>query len=122
MRALPHGAAADALATVRASQASVTTKRAFEFLVLTAVRSGEVRGARWTEIELTDRAWTIPATRMEAHEPQRRWSRKYARSFGFVEEPETNGSDAPGSRVSYPAFSTRNRRAWHSADLSSHFG
>ena len=72
MRALPHGAAADALATVRASQASVTTKRAFEFLVLTAVRSGEVRGARWTEIELTDHAWTIPATRMEAHEPQRR--------------------------------------------------
>ena len=44
MRALPHGAVADALATVRASQASVTTKDAFEFLVLTAARSGEVRG------------------------------------------------------------------------------
>ena len=43
MRALPHGAVADALATVRASKASVTTKRAFEFLVLTAARSGEVR-------------------------------------------------------------------------------
>ena len=42
MRALPHGAVADALASVRASQASVTTKRAFEFLVLTAARSGEV--------------------------------------------------------------------------------
>ncbi len=47
MRALPHGAVADALATVRASQASVATKRAFEFLVLTAVRSGEVRLATW---------------------------------------------------------------------------
>ena len=41
MRALPHGATADALATVRAFQASVTTKRAFEFLVLTAARSGD---------------------------------------------------------------------------------
>ena len=40
MRALPHGAVVDALATVRASQAAVTTKRAFEFLVLTAARSG----------------------------------------------------------------------------------
>ena len=32
MRALPHGSVADALATVRVSQSSVTTKRAFEFL------------------------------------------------------------------------------------------
>ena len=47
MRALPHGAVADALATVRASQAAVTTKRAFEFLVVTAARSGEVRLATW---------------------------------------------------------------------------
>ena len=47
MRTLPHGAAACALATVRASQASVTTKRAFEFLVLTASRSGAVRLATW---------------------------------------------------------------------------
>ena len=43
MRSLRHGAVADALATVRASQASVTAKRAFEFLVLTAARSGEER-------------------------------------------------------------------------------
>ena len=50
MRALPHVAVAYALATVRASQASVTTKRAFEFLVLTAARSGEVRLATWGEM------------------------------------------------------------------------
>ena len=36
MRALPHSAVADALTIVRASRASVTTKPAFEFLVLTA--------------------------------------------------------------------------------------
>ena len=66
MRALPHGAVADALATVRASQAAVTTKRAFEFLVLTAARSGEVRLATWDEMDLDAGVWTIPAARMKA--------------------------------------------------------
>ena len=64
MRALPHGAVADALATVRAFQASVTTKRAFEFLVLTAARSGEVRFATWDEIDTAGRVWTLSAARM----------------------------------------------------------
>ena len=63
MRALPHGAAADALATVRAFQASVTTKRAFEFLVLTAARSGEVRFATWDEMDTTEHVWTVPAAK-----------------------------------------------------------
>jgi integrase len=40
--------------------------RALEFLVLTAARSGEVRGALWSEIDLVDRTWTIPAIRMKA--------------------------------------------------------
>ena len=65
MRALPHGAVAYALATVRASQASFTTKRAFEFLVLTAARSGEVRLATWDEMDLDAGVWTIPAARMK---------------------------------------------------------
>ena len=39
--------------------------RALEFLVLTAVRSGEVRGATWEEINLAERMWTIPAERMK---------------------------------------------------------
>ena len=67
MRALlPHGAVADALATVRASPAAVTTKDAFEFLVLTAARSGEVRLATWDEMDLDAGVWTIPAARMKA--------------------------------------------------------
>ena len=57
---------ADALATVRSSQASVTTQRAFEFLVLTAPRSGEVRLATWDEMDLDAGVWTIPAARMKA--------------------------------------------------------
>jgi integrase len=40
--------------------------RALEFTVLTAARSGEVRGATWDEIDLDHGTWTIPAHRMKA--------------------------------------------------------
>lgn len=39
--------------------------RALEFAILTAARSGEVRGATWNEIDLADASWTIPADRMK---------------------------------------------------------
>ena len=40
--------------------------RALQFAVLTAARSGEVRGATWQEIDLKAAIWTIPAGRMKA--------------------------------------------------------
>lgn len=40
--------------------------RALEFAILTGARSGEVRGARWEEIDLKQAVWTIPAERMKA--------------------------------------------------------
>jgi integrase len=40
--------------------------RALEFAVLTAARSGEVRGATWAEIDLNSALWTIPAARMKS--------------------------------------------------------
>lgn len=40
--------------------------RALEVLVLTAARSGEVRGATWDEIDLEAAVWTVPAERMKA--------------------------------------------------------
>jgi len=40
--------------------------KAFEFLILTAARSGEVLDARWEELDLTAKVWTIPAERMKA--------------------------------------------------------
>ena len=46
-------------------QAGVSA-RALEFTVLTAARSGEVRGARWQEIDHGARMWTVPADRMKA--------------------------------------------------------
>jgi integrase len=39
---------------------------ALEFLILTASRSAEVRDARWSEIDLQARVWTIPKDRMKA--------------------------------------------------------
>ena len=71
MRALPHGEVAAALATVRTSQASVIIKRTFEFLVLTAARSGEVRLATWDEMDLDTGVWAIPAARMKAKRDHR---------------------------------------------------
>ena len=44
---------------------------ALEFGVLTAARSGEVRGARWPEIDLDSKVWTVPADRMKAKKEHR---------------------------------------------------
>ena len=45
--------------------------RALEFAILTAARSGEVRGATWGEIDMMDATWTIPAERMKAKREHR---------------------------------------------------
>ena len=71
MQALPHGEVAGAIAAVRASRVWVGIQLAFEFLVLTAARSGEVRFAAWDEIDLVALVWTIPATRMKAKREHR---------------------------------------------------
>ncbi|MDE0660714.1 MAG: tyrosine-type recombinase/integrase [Gammaproteobacteria bacterium] len=65
-RALPHAEVGAALARVRGSDGYAGTVLAFEFLVLTASRSGEVRGARWAEIDRAGAVWTVPGERMKA--------------------------------------------------------
>ena len=65
-KALPHAQVGEALARVRASRAHRATAFAFEFLVLTACRSGEVRGARWVEVDEAAVTWTVPPARMKA--------------------------------------------------------
>lgn len=44
---------------------------ALQFAILTAARSGEVRGATWSEIDLDSKLWTIPAERMKAGKEHR---------------------------------------------------
>jgi integrase len=40
---------------------------ALQFTILTATRTGEVIGARWSEVDLQEKSWTIPAERMKAN-------------------------------------------------------
>ncbi|MYD94728.1 MAG: tyrosine-type recombinase/integrase [Chloroflexi bacterium] len=54
-----------AVAKVEGSGASLAARLCFRFLVLTAARSGEARGALWSEIDLEAREWRIPPERMK---------------------------------------------------------
>ena len=70
-KALPYGEVAGAIEAVLGSEARATVKLGFEFLVLTACRSGEMRGARWAEIDIEGGEWTIPAERMKSRREHR---------------------------------------------------
>ena len=48
---------------------NTTTRLALQFVILTAARSGEVRGATWEEIDLDEQVWKIPAERMKMQTP-----------------------------------------------------
>lgn len=54
------------LSSVKGGPSSENVRLAFEFTILTAARSGETRGALWSEIDMTSRSWTIPGERMKA--------------------------------------------------------
>ena len=71
MQALPHRDVAAAIRTVRASTAPPAVRLAFEFLVLTAARWGEVRWAEWAEIDRDAGVWTVPARRTKANRQHR---------------------------------------------------
>ena len=66
LRALPYQEVGAALGAAQSSQASVSSKLCFRFLVLTTARSGEARGATWDEIDLEGKEWRIPSQRMKA--------------------------------------------------------
>ena len=48
-----------------------TPARALEFTILTAARTGETIGAKWSEVDLRQGTWTIPGARMKAGEEHR---------------------------------------------------
>lgn len=62
----PHDQVGALLVQVRNSRSSDNVKWAFEFIVLTAARSGEVRNAVWEEIDAKTKTWVIPKGRMKA--------------------------------------------------------
>ncbi|MEX0349862.1 MAG: tyrosine-type recombinase/integrase [Paracoccaceae bacterium] len=64
-KSLPYKQVADCIQSVRDSGADSSTKLAIEFLIHTAARSIEVREAVWGEVNLDERLWAVPATRMK---------------------------------------------------------
>lgn len=70
-KALPYDDVPACLDAVKASSAGVATKLALELLVLTASRSGEIRNAVWSEIDIAAKVWEIPAERMKMKRPHR---------------------------------------------------
>ena len=86
LRALPYQEVQAALETVESSQASVSAKLCFRFLVLTAARSGEARGAAWDEIDLQGQEWRIPSPADES------WN-------GASRAPEPAGARSPARGI-----------------------
>jgi integrase len=69
LAALPYAELPAFLASLRTREAIAA--RGLEFLILTGARTGEVIGARWNEVDLLDKIWTVPAARMKAHREHR---------------------------------------------------
>jgi integrase len=67
--ALPFGEIAAFMTALQ--QQEGTAARALEFTVLTAARTGEVLGARWSEIDVRTKIWIVPAERMKARREHR---------------------------------------------------
>ena len=70
-RALPHAEVAGAIEKVRDADGWLAKRLCLEFIVLTAARSGEVRGARWDEIDFENAMWIVPEERMKAGKEHR---------------------------------------------------
>jgi integrase len=67
--ALPVGDVGAFMLKLRAAEGMGA--RALEFTILTAARSGEVRGATWAEIDAAEKVWVVPGARMKAGKEHR---------------------------------------------------
>ncbi len=68
---LPYTEVPEAVQRIRESTADPVTRLSFEFLVLTAARSSEVRLAEWPDVNLETATWTVPPERMKARREHR---------------------------------------------------
>ena len=66
--ALPYAEVPAFIESLRDSDAAVSGRLAFEFLILTASRTNEIIKAKWSEIDFTNKIWTRPAENMKAKE------------------------------------------------------
>ena len=106
LAAVPHTELAARLDKIRSASAFPTVRLAAEFAILTATRSGETRGAMWSEINLDERLWKIPAERMKGNRSHRvplsnRAADLLAEAVRFKSDtglvfPDRNGREIPG--------------------------
>ena len=108
-RALPHSDVAAALAAVDTSDAWPATKLGFAFLTLTAARSGEVRGARWHEIDSEAAVWTVPDERTKTG---RAWRCPLSAAARRVLEEADALADASGLLFPNPAGQMLSDSTW----------
>lgn len=102
-RALPYKEVGAALCAIQKSEGSVSVRTCFWFLALTACRSGEVRGAKWAEIDLRAHEWRIPASRMKGGEEHRVPLSHQAEIFVLLMEAHRNKSDLVFPSPRYPS-------------------
>ena len=112
LKALPYGEVAGAIEAIRRSGAGASVKLGLEFLALTACRSGEVRGARWGEIDVAGGVWTIPPERMKGRRGHRVPLAGRAREI-LAEAKE----HAPQSELVFPSARGVRLRALRFSDL-----
>ena len=69
--AVPYSELPQVIVAARRTNSSAPLRLLFEFVVLTALRSGEAREARWNEFDFATATWLIPGSRMKVGFPHR---------------------------------------------------
>lgn len=115
--ALPYIEAPEYFRELRA--VDTLAAKTLAFIILTATRGGEARGAMWKEIE--GDTWTIPAERMKSRRPFRvPLSSEAINILDEVKSMERGGMVFPGSRVPISDTSVRKLLKQKYPDLTTH--
>ena len=122
--ALPYTELPNFLTRLREQEG--TSARALEVAILTAARTSEILGARWSEVNILEKTWTIPAERMKARREHR--VPLSSRAFAILtemqaaresDEPFVFPGGKPGQPLSNMAFLMLLRRMGRT-DLTAH--
>jgi integrase len=114
--ALPYAQIPQFMADLRARDG--VAARALEFAILTAARTGEVRGCSWQDIDIQGKVWTVPADRIKAGREHR--VPLCDRAVEILQEMKVLGRDVvfPGTRRGSRSATMRSLRcsiAWGAA-------
>jgi integrase len=107
----------------RLRESDGVTALALEYSILTAARSGEVLGARWSEIDLDKKVWTLPPHRMKAGREHRvPLSERAAAILRQLAEIRTGDFVFPGRRKDRPLsdMAMQMTLRWMKADATVH--